>query len=184
MSRAGEAARILIPTRARPTKTEPLNLKQALVTALAVGVLLIATGCSSDAAESADSSTSSVVATTATEKPSAASAENAAQRVCVQIEKAGVGTNCVRGEATGLQLAATAVYDFDLPSVPGEGGAVMAFDDAALYRKTVQSYEAAAALAGPHRYGSEPALIFVQINEGLSSSDGRKVQQIVESFSG
>ncbi|MFC8181571.1 hypothetical protein ACFULT_22060 [Rhodococcus sp. NPDC057297] len=79
-------------------------------------------------------------------------------------------------------MAATEVYDFDLPSVPGEGGAVMAFADGELYKKTVQSYEDAAFLAGPHRYGSESALIFVQINEGLSSSDGQKVEEIVDSL--
>lgn len=58
----------------------------------------------------------------------------------------------------------------------------MAFDNGALYRKTVQAYEDAASLAGPHRYGSESALIFVQMNEGLSSSDGQKVKEIVDSL--
>ena len=112
----------------------------------------------------------------------APASDSAAQRVCAEIERAGIGDNCVRGEGNGLQLAATEVYDFDLRSVPGEGGAVMAFDDVALYRKTVQAYEDAASLAGPHRYGSESALIFVQINEGLSSSDGQKVKEIVDSL--
>ncbi len=83
---------------------------------------------------------------------------------------------------TAPASTSTEVYDFDLSSVPGEGGTVMAFDDVDLYQKTVQSYEDAAVLAGPHRYGSEPALIFVQINEGLSSSDGQKVKGIVDSL--
>ena len=158
-----------------------MNLKPAVATAFAVGVLLIATGCSSDSPE--NSATSEMPAATSTEivTPAPAS-DSAAQRVCAEIERAGIGDNCVRGEGNGLQLAATEVYDFDLRSVPGEGGAVMAFDDVALYRKTVQAYEDAASLAGPHRYGSESALIFVQINEGLSSSDGQKVKEIVDSL--
>lgn len=102
--------------------------------------------------------------------------------MCSQIEDAGIGKNCVPGSTTGLAVAATGAYDFDLPSVPGEGGTVMIFDNADLYHKTVKSYADAAFLAGPHRYGSENALIFVQINEGLSSSDGEKVKDIVDSL--
>lgn len=139
---------------------ENMNRKKAAATASAVGLLLIVTGCSSNSSE----------------------ANTTPEDVCAQIEKAGIGENCVRGEGAGLALAATEVYDFDLPSVPGEGGAVMAFDDVDLYKKTVQSYEDAAFLAGPHRYGSEPALIFVQINEGLPSSEGQKVKEIVDAL--
>lgn len=158
-----------------------MNLKQATATAFAVGVLLIATGCSSDSPDSSAPSATPAATSSETVESSPAS-DSAAKRLCAEIEKAGIGGNCVRGEGTGLQLAATEVYDFDLPSVPGEGGSVMAFDNVALYRKTVQSYEDAASLAGPHRYGSESALIFVQINEGLSSSDGQKVKEIVDSL--
>ncbi|MEV0947336.1 hypothetical protein [Rhodococcus sp. NPDC049939] len=100
--------------------------------------------------------------------------------MCAQIEEAGIGTNCAESEPGGLAVAATERYEFDLPSVPGEGGAVMKFDDEDLYRKTVKSYDDMSFLAGPHRYGSESALIFVQINEGLSSSDGKKVQEIIQ----
>lgn len=154
-----------------------------MVTAFAVGVLLIATGCSSDLSGNSAASSSLPAATSAEIVTSApASDSSAAERVCAEIERAGIGDNCARGEGTGLQLAATEVYDFDLPSVPGEGGSVMAFDNVALYRKTVQAFEDAASLAGPHRYGSESALIFVQINEGLSSSDGQKVSEIVDSL--
>lgn len=137
-----------------------MNRMKFAATTSAVGLLLVAAGYSSDSSE----------------------ADNTPESVCAQIEQTGIGENCVRGEGTGLALAATEVYDFDLPSVPGEGGAVMAFDDVDLYEKTVQSYEDAAFLAGPHRYGSESAMIFVQINEGLSSSDGQKVKEIVDSL--
>ncbi len=137
-----------------------MNRMNAAAAVSAVGVLLFAAGCSSDSSE----------------------ADTTPEDVCAQIEEAGIAENCVLGEGTGLALAATEVYDFDLPSVPGEGGAVMAFDDIGLYEKTVQSFEDAAFLAGPHRYGSESALIFVQINEGLSSSDGQKVKEIVDAL--
>ncbi|AUS29686.1 hypothetical protein C1M55_00195 [Rhodococcus qingshengii] len=73
--------------------------------------------------------------------------------MCSQIEDAGIGKNCVPGSTTGLAVAATGAYDFDLPSVPGEGGTVMIFDNADMYHKTVKSYADAAFLAGPHRYG-------------------------------
>ena len=159
-----------------------MNLQPAVATAFAVGVLLIATGCSSDLSGNSAASSASPAATSAEIVTSAPASDSAAERVCAEIERAGIGDNCARGEGTGLQLAATEVYDFDLPSVPGEGGSVMAFDNVALYQKTVQAFEDAASLAGPHRYGSESALIFVQINEGLSSSDGQKVKEIVDSL--
>ncbi|MDV6230633.1 hypothetical protein [Rhodococcus cercidiphylli] len=160
-----------------------MNRLKAAATVAAAGVLLVVTGCSSDSSE--DDGASTVTATTTSTEaaqPVPAVAASTAESVCAQIEDAGIGANCVRGEGNGLALAATEVYDFDLPSVPGEGGAVMAFDDVDLYRKTVQSYEDAAFLAGPHRYGSEPALIFVQINEGMSPSDGQKVKGIVDAL--
>lgn len=130
--------------------------------AVTATAILAISGCSSDSSTSDESVTP--------------------ESVCSQIEEAGIGENCVLGEARGLAVAATEVYDFDLPSVPGEGGAVMVFDDPEQYRKTVESYADAAFLAGPHRYGSDSALIFVQINEGLSSDDGQKVKDIVDSL--
>lgn len=122
--------------------------------------LLVASGCSSDSPDGSATPAS----------------------VCWQIQDAGIGENCAPGNPTGLAIAATEAYDFDLPSVPGKSGTVMIFDNADQYRKTVQSYADAAFLAGPHRYGSENALIFVQINEGLSSSDGQNVKDIVDSL--
>lgn len=159
-----------------------MNRLKATATATAVGVFLVVTGCSPDSSEESVASTTTTTASTEAAQSTPAVAASTAESVCAQIEEAGIGANCVRGEGNGLALAATEVYDFDLPSVPGEGGAVMAFDDVDLYQKTVQSYEDAAFLAGPHRYGSEQALIFVQINEGLSPSDGQKVKGIVDAL--
>lgn len=91
-----------------------------------------------------------------------------------------MGANCSVDEPSGLGIGATERYVFDLPSVPGEGGQVLVFDDANTYEKTVEAYAEMASLAGPHRYGNDQALVFVQINEGLSMQDGETVKSIVD----
>lgn len=107
---------------------------------------------------------------------------NSASSVCAKIEESGVGANCSQEEPAGLGIGATEKYAFDLPSVPGEGGQVLIFDDANTYEKTVEAYAEMASLAGPHRYGNEEALVFVQINEGLSTQDGETVKSIVDNL--
>ena len=82
----------------------------------------------------------------------------------------------------GLSAAAVERFEFDLPSVPGKKGAVMRFDRDSFYDNTEESYGNAATLAGPHRYGSKKALIFVQANEGLSLEDGKKLKAIVDAL--
>lgn len=164
-----------------------MNSLKIFTAVSATAVLLYASGCSSDSSdEVATPVTSDAVATPASSdvvaQPESSDEAVTPGSVCAQIEDAGIGKNCAPGTAGGLAVAATETYDFDLPSVPGESGTVMIFDNADLYQKTVKSYDDAAFLAGPHRYGSENALIFVQINEGLSSSDGQKVKDIVDSL--
>ncbi|MBR7193759.1 hypothetical protein [Gordonia sp. SCSIO 19800] len=78
-----------------------------------------------------------------------------------------------------LGIGATEKYEFELPSVPGESGQILVFSDRKIYTKTVAAYDEAAALAGPHRYGSPNALVVVQINEGLSAAEGQKVERLV-----
>lgn len=56
------------------------------------------------------------------------------------------------------------------------------FSDRKIYDKTVAAFDEVASLAGPHRYGSSNALVFVQINEGLSAAEGKKVEQLVSSL--
>ena len=158
-----------------------MNSLKIFAAVSATAALLVVSGCSSDSSDGAAAS-SDEITTTSAEATSASSGATTPASVCSQIEDAGIGKNCAPGSTTGLAVAATGAYDFDLPSVPGEGGTVMIFDNADLYHKTVKSYADAAFLAGPHRYGSENALIFVQINEGLSSSDGEKVKDIVDSL--
>lgn len=105
-----------------------------------------------------------------------------AMTVCQKIEATGVGKNCREGKPGGLGAAAIEDAAFDLPSVPGKGGAVMRFENEGAYDRTVDAFERAAMLAGPHRYGSKRALIFVQMNEGLSMEDGRKVRSVVDAL--
>lgn len=85
-----------------------------------------------------------------------------AQDVCAKIATAGIGAY------------------FDLVHVPGKGGGVMSFDSKDDYDATVKAFGAAAMLAGPHRYGNEKALIFVQANDKMSNDEGAKLKAIVD----
>ncbi|NED62782.1 hypothetical protein G3I15_17825 [Streptomyces sp. SID10244] len=99
--------------------------------------------------------------------------------MCEKIVESAVGANCTESDPTGLGIGANEKYEFELPSVPGESGQVLVFSDRTIYDKTVAAYDEAASLAGPHRYGSPNALVFVQINEGLSAAEGQKVEKLV-----
>jgi hypothetical protein len=102
--------------------------------------------------------------------------------ICHKLEAAGVAAKCQvasRGDAGLLAQAASDRVTFDLPSVPGKTGQVLGFRDAASYEQTVKGYEAAAILAGPHRYGSSKALIFVQMNSAASNDVGAKASAVV-----
>lgn len=136
-----------------------------------------AAGCSSDDA-AASSDPASVDASAAAAEVESAPRVSAAG-VCQMIVGLGVGANCTEDEPGGLGIGADENYQFELPSVPGESGQVMVFSDSKIYDKTVAAYDDVASIAGPHRYGSSNALVFVQINEGLSAAEGQKVEQLV-----
>lgn len=103
-----------------------------------------------------------------------------ALEVCQKIEGAGLGANCRAGKVEGLGAAAAEKAEFDLPTVAGKTGAVMRFDAESGYDTTTGAFERAAGLAGPHRYGSKKALIFVQMNSGLAAEKGAAVKAIVD----
>lgn len=105
-----------------------------------------------------------------------------AMEVCQKIVASGVGANCRAAKPEGLGAAAAERADFDLPSVPGKTGGVMSFEKEALFTATEDSFAKAAMLAGPHRYGSKKALIFVQMNDKLSLENGQKVKAIVDAL--
>lgn len=137
-----------------------------------------AAGCSSDDAAAGPDPTS-LDAAASSESAALIPAAVDAEAVCQMIVRLGVGANCTESEPGGVGIGADANYEFELPSVPGESGQVMVFSDSKIYDKTVAAYAEVASLAGPHRYGSSNALVFVQINEGLSAAEGQKVEQLI-----
>ena len=110
------------------------------------------------------------------------SSKPTAMAVCKKLEAEGVASNCREDKPGGLGAAAVERAQFDLPSVPGEGGAIMRFDREEFYSSTEDAFGKAAMLAGPHRYGSKKALIFVQMNEGASLDVGKKTKAVVEAL--
>jgi hypothetical protein len=116
-----------------------------------------------------------VLSMAACSKPPSAAA------VCEKLVAAGVATNCKQGElGEGLVSAASDRAVFDLPSVPGETGQVVCFDKSADYDATVKAFDAMAALAGRHRYGSPSARVFVQLNSQAPAETGTKAEAVVE----
>jgi hypothetical protein len=105
-----------------------------------------------------------------------------AMSVCKQLEAAKIGANCHEEKAAGLGAAAIERAEFTLPSVPGKGGMVLLFEKKEYYQQTVDAFAKAAILAGPHRYGSESKLIFVQMNEGASLETGKATKALVDAL--
>lgn len=103
-----------------------------------------------------------------------------ASEVCKKIEGAGLGKNCRETSPKGLNARARHMVDFDLPSVPGKGAGVLEFEKDDDYEATVKAFEAAALLAGPHRYGNAKARIFVQANDKLGLAEGNKLRALIE----
>lgn len=103
-----------------------------------------------------------------------------AMQTCQKLEAAGVASNCRAATPAGLAGAAAEKVDFDLVSVPGKTGQALRFDNEESYTKTVSAFTAAAALAGPHRYGSAKALVFVQLNDGAKPEVGTTAKGVVE----
>ncbi|MFD4183762.1 hypothetical protein [Rhodococcus sp. NPDC058514] len=160
--------------------TKALRAVSLIVAIAALG----AAGCSSDdTASTSDPITADTGAGSAPTQLEAAPSSDPtsldAAAVCQMIVDLGVGANCTESEPGGLGIGADENYEFELPSVPGESGQVLVFSNSKIYDKTVAAFEDVASLAGPHRYGSSNALVFVQINEGLSAAEGQKVEQLV-----
>jgi hypothetical protein len=102
--------------------------------------------------------------------------------VCGKLVQAGVAAACREKKPEGLGAAAIEAADFDLPSVPGKTGQILRFEKSDYYQKTYDAFAAAALLAGPHRYGSEKKLIFVQMNSGASLEDGKRAKAVIDSL--
>lgn len=99
---------------------------------------------------------------------------------CALLAKDGLAAGCRETKPRGLAANARRAAEFDLPSVPGKTGAIWWFETAEALEATVQSYDAARVLAGPHRYANRGQRLFVQINDGLSMDDGDRVKKLLE----
>jgi hypothetical protein len=98
---------------------------------------------------------------------------------CHKLESAGVAANCRPDKPKGLGADASESAAFDLPSVPGHGGAVFRFETDEAYDSTVKSFDEAKVLAGPHRYGNRTRHIFTQFNDGASMEVGAKAKAAI-----
>lgn len=103
-----------------------------------------------------------------------------AMAVCEKLVVAGVAANCEAKPPGGLGAAALEHVVFDIPG--GKTGQVMTFDKASDYTATTKAYDAAAVLAGRHRYGSESALTFVQLNSETPAELGTNAKTVVEAL--
>jgi len=99
--------------------------------------------------------------------------------VCAQLEAAGVATNCRDKAPKGLGADALEAADFDLKSPEGKTGQVLSFRNQEDLDDTVKDFKKMKVLAGRHRYKAKSALIFVQLNEGASTSAGRITEELL-----
>lgn len=88
--------------------------------------------------------------------------------------------DCKQSVPSAMNARAKEEYVFDLVAPKGKTGHVLAFEKADDYDATVKAYEAMAMLAGSHRYGSEKARIFVQLNSEASLDTGKKAKAVVD----
>ncbi len=106
-------------------------------------------------------------------------AKPSAMAVCEKLAGANVAEGC-KTEPPGLGLGAAAKerVTFSIPG--GKTGQVLTFDKGSDYTATVKAFDAAAVLAGRHRYGSEGALVFVQLNSETPATLGDNAKKVVE----
>ena len=102
-----------------------------------------------------------------------------AASVCAKLEAEGVAAGCKPGTPAAMAAGAAELVTFDLVNLPAKTGQVMSFADAAAYTATVQGFTAAAAFAGPHRYGNEKARILVVLHASAPPSLGANAQRLV-----
>jgi hypothetical protein len=109
-----------------------------------------------------------------------AKAPPTAASVCAKLEAEGVATGCKPGTPAAMGARAAELVTFDLAGVPARTGQVMSFADAEAYTATVQGFDAAAAFAGPHRYGNDQARILVALHSAAPPTLGAKAQSVVD----
>ncbi len=105
-----------------------------------------------------------------------------AKEACEKLVAAGLGSGCKEVKPEGVNVRCASKYDFDLKAPAGKGAGVMSFANAEDYKFTVDLYTSTAMIAGPHRYGNEKALVFVQMNRDASLEDGKKAKAVIDAL--
>lgn len=105
-----------------------------------------------------------------------------AKDVCAQIEAGGIGTGCRAEKPGGIGGGATEKYVFDLPSVPGKTGQILKFATADELAVSAAAFQGMSMFAGPHRYESKRALIFVQMNKDTPGTVGAQAKMLVDAL--
>lgn len=101
--------------------------------------------------------------------------------VCRKLEADGVAARCeLTQERGGLVGAAKERVNFDIPSNPGNKGQVLTFNSENDLDATTKGFDAAAMLAGRHRYANRSALVFVQLNSETNDATGSKAKAVVD----
>jgi hypothetical protein len=95
---------------------------------------------------------------------------------CEPLAKSVGGTGCKEDKPGGLAAAATSNYVFDLADPRGRTCQILGFKSENDLDATVKAFDAAAALAGPHRYPNKKRLLFVQCNSDMPAADGKKIE--------
>lgn len=108
------------------------------------------------------------------------SSHPSAAAVCKKLEAVGIAKSCKASAPAAINARASEEAVFDLVGVSGKTGHVLAFAKQDDFDATVKAYEAAAFLAGSHRYGSQRALVFVQLNSDADVETGRKAKAVVD----
>lgn len=111
----------------------------------------------------------------------ACSKKPAALDVCKKLETASVARNCkLNSERGGLVATAKEKAVFDLVAPADKTGQVLTFGSEGDLDATVKAFQAAAVLAGRHRYASTSALVFVQLNSDATEAEGSAAKGVVD----
>ena len=103
-----------------------------------------------------------------------------AKDACEKLKAAGHGTACTEDKPGGLGGAASQKADLALEEPKGKSCQVLSFNKKEDLDATIKAFDAAATLAGPHRYSNASKLLFVQCNDGLSKEKGEALQKTLE----
>jgi hypothetical protein len=102
-----------------------------------------------------------------------------AMSVCRKLEDAHVAKDCKGDEPGGIGAAAKERVVFKLVESK-KTGQVLTFESHDAYTRTVDNFEKMKKLAGPHRFGDESTLVFVQLNSEASGEEVSGTHQVLD----